>query len=133
MQEIYCTIGSKDSGEKVMIHRLVRIPLADWRALADWCWEEERREQFRRLVSLGTGDPSTALDAVAVRQLEAEVLAQPTEPRPQAVTSALDALVPFLEEAIQIVEHYAGKPYTVTVGFHRGPARTGSQRNRGGG
>jgi hypothetical protein len=115
-----------------MIHHLVRIPLADWRALADWCWEEERREHFRRLVSLGTGDPSTALDAIAVRQLQAEILAQPSSPCPQAVTCAVDALVLFLEEAIRVVDHYAGKPYRVTIGFHKGPAEPGSQRNRGG-
>ena len=110
-----------------MIHRLVKIPLADWRALADWCWQKERREQFWHLVSLGTCDPANTLDAVAVRQLQAEVLAPPTEPRPQAVASVLGALVPFLEEAIRVAEYYTGKPYTVTVAFYRVPAKPGTQ------
>jgi hypothetical protein len=109
-----------------MGHLIVRIPLADWRALADWCWEENRRERFRRLVSLGTGDPPTALDAIAVRELREEVLARPSGPYPQAITSALDALVPFLEEAIRVVDGYAGKPYTVTIDFRRGQVKPGT-------
>jgi hypothetical protein len=113
----------------MMIHRLVKIPLADWRALADWCWQKERREQFWQLVSLGTCDPANTLDAVAVRQLQAEVLAPPTEPRPQAVASVLGALVPFLEEAIRVADYYSRKPYTVTVAFYRIPAKPRTQRN----
>jgi hypothetical protein len=126
VQEIYCIIWSEDSHGRVMGHRIVQIPLADWRALADWCWEDGRQEQFRRLVSLGTGDPPTLLDPEAVRDLREEIIARPLGPYPQAVTSTLDALIPFLELTIQVIDHYAGKPYTVTIDFRRSRVEPGT-------
>jgi hypothetical protein len=126
MQEICWIIWSSDPYGRVMGHLCIEIPVGEWCALADWCWEEDRREQFRRLVSLGTGDPPSVLDAKAVRELQKEVLARPSEPYPQAITSALDALVPFLEEAIRVVDRYAGTPYTVIIEFRRGQLKRGT-------
>jgi hypothetical protein len=122
MEEIHCTIWSENRRGGVMGHRLVRIPLAEWRALAGWCWEHDRQAQLPRLAGLGTADPPAVLDAVAVRALWAEVFARPSGPHPPEVRSALDALLPFLEEAIEIVDGYAGRPFTVTIIFQRGRA-----------
>jgi hypothetical protein len=125
MEEIDCIIWSDDAFERTRGHLLVKIPLAEWRALARWCWEGDRPARLPRLASLGTADPPAVLGAAAVRELQAEVLVRPLRPPPPEVTSALDALVPFLEHAVQVVDFYAGKPYTVTVVFQRGRTEPG--------
>jgi hypothetical protein len=100
-----------------MGHRLVRIPVAQWRALAGWCWERDQQAQLPQLARLATADLPAQLDAAAVRELRAELLAWPRGLCPPDVTAALDALLPFLETAIEVVDAYAGKPYTVTIVF----------------
>jgi hypothetical protein len=125
MEEIHCIIWSADTLKRVKGHLIVKIPLADWRALARWCWEGDRPARFPRLASLGTADPPAVLGAAAVRELQAEVLVRPLRQPPPEVTSVLDALIPFLERAVQVVDFYAGKPYTVRVVFQRGRTEPG--------
>ena len=123
MEEIHCSIWSENRRGGVMGHWSVRISLAAWRALAEWCWESGRPARFPRLAGLGTADPPAVLDAVAVRELREEVLARPPGPHPPELTAALDALAPFLEAAIEVVNGYDGRPYTVTIVFQRGHAQ----------
>jgi hypothetical protein len=132
MQEIHCSIWSENLRGGVMGHRLVRIPLAAWRAMAEWCWEHDRPSQFRQLAGLGTADPPAMLDAAAVRQFWGEVRARPPGPHPPEVTAALDALLSFLGDAVEIVDGYAGRPYMVSVVIQRGSAELATPRDRRG-
>jgi hypothetical protein len=132
MQEIHCSVWSENLRGGVMGHRLVRIPLAAWRGLAEWCWGHDRLSQFRQLAGLGTADPPAVLDAAAVRELWAEVRARPPGPHPPEVTAALDALRSFLEEAVEVVGGYSGRPYRVSIVFQRGSAEPAAVPDRRG-
>jgi len=59
------------------------------------------------------------------------VLAQAPEPHPPEVAAALDALVPFLDDAIAVVDGYAGRPFAVTIVFERGRAEPAAEADRG--